>query len=100
LEGLREQLEELTYKQKRLQRNIHTMLLQRTARLQTLQPHAPLHHAVETQDNTSSGSAPQTAVGHVKAGGTRSSAAGQRLKAADDEKGKAPRFLNLENVSK
>lgn len=99
IEGLRAQLEELTYKQKRLERNINTMQLQRAARLQTLQPHAPLHHASETQESVSS--APlQTAVGNVKAGGARSSAAGQRLKAADDDKGgKASRFLNLENVS-
>jgi hypothetical protein len=99
LEGLRAQLEELTYKQKRLERNIHTMQLQRTARLQSQQP-APLQRAVETQESSSTGSAPpQTAVGLVKSGGTRSNAAGQRLKAADDEKSKAPRFLNLENVS-
>jgi hypothetical protein len=99
LEGLRAQLEELTYKQKRLERNIHTMQLQRTARLQSQQP-APLLRAVETQESSVTGSAPpQTAVGLVKAGGARSNAAGQRFKAADDEKGKAPRFLNLENVS-
>jgi hypothetical protein len=100
LEGLRAQLEELTYKQKRLERNIHTMQLQRTARLQSLQEPAPLQRAVQTQESSATGSAPpQTAVGLVKAGGARSNAAGQRLKAADDEKGKAPRFLNLENVS-
>jgi hypothetical protein len=76
------------------------MQLQRTARMNTLQLHAPSQHDLQPQESVSSGSLLQrTAVGNAKAIDTRSNAAGQRLKADPNVKGEASQFLKLDKVS-